>query len=198
MNKLKVTIRNIFWIALVAVWSFVAGAYFHLGWIKKTSMSYEQGFFMGGIAMWLVFFGIGIFVYRYLKKNNSSDPSKSALIVVSFFTACFMLIAWIKYDDVKKDKFIDEATALFVLHYAEKAKAQNISVKDIDFELELLFQHICYDLESDPKLEQLMQLKSENDLFEKDRTIYNQCKEALMSYDEKDSPFAKELKLLFE
>ncbi|MCC6700062.1 MAG: hypothetical protein IT221_00965 [Fluviicola sp.] len=198
MNKYKRTIRNIFWIALVAVWSFLAGAYFNLGWVKDASMSYTQGFFLGGIAMWMVFIGMGIFVYRIVKKNEGADPAKSALLVVSFFTVCFLIIAWVKYDDVKRDKYMDDISEVFVLHYSDVAKEKQLVIEDLDFELELLFSYISYDLENDPKLEQLMAIKTEKELFEENKVISNLCQNALKSYNEKDSPFPKELKLLFE
>lgn len=47
----KIKLKNIFWIALLAVWSFLAGAYFHLGWIRDRSFNFQAGFILGGIAM---------------------------------------------------------------------------------------------------------------------------------------------------
>lgn len=195
---MKNKIRNIFWITLIAVWSFLAGAYFNLGWVKDASMSYTQSFFIGGIGMWMVFIGMGIFVYRIVKKNEGADPAKSALLVVSFFTVCFLIIAWVKYDDVKRDKYLDDITLDFVLHYSDKAKEKQLVIEDLDFELELLFSYISYDLKNDPKLEQLMEIKTEKELFEDNKVISNLCRDALKNCNDKDSPFPKEFKLLFE
>ena len=58
--------------------------------------------------MWLVFVGIGVLVYRFAKKLETSDSSKIALGIISFLTLFFLAIAGVKYSDVQKDKFIEE------------------------------------------------------------------------------------------
>lgn len=171
----KKLIRNIFWIALVAVWSFLAGAYFNLGWVRDRSMNYQQGFVLGGIGIWIVFAGMGILIYRFAKNNGNTDPAKPALGVVSFFTVCFLLIAWVKYDDVKKDKFVEEIESDFVLHYREKALEKQLKIKDLYWELTGIYSSIQYDLRSHPQLEKLMQLKTADALFEENKVIAKLC-----------------------
>ena len=157
MNKLL--IRNIGWIALIAVWSFLAGAYFNLGWVRNHSVDYKTGFFIGGIGMWIVFVGMGILVYRFAKNNGSQDPAKPALSVVSFFTVCFLIIASIKYNDVKKDKFVDDLEYSFVDYYTYKAAEKGLKITDLKWELQDLYLFIRYDLKSHAELEKIMQLR---------------------------------------
>lgn len=175
----KNIIRNIGWIALLAVWSFLAGAYFHLGWVRGRSISYREGFILGGIAIWIVFTGMGIFIYRFAKKHGNTDPAKPALSIVSFFTVVFLLIAWIKYDEVKQDKFMDDLELDFILHYEDKAAAMDVEIKDLDFELQGLYFDIEYDLKRHPQLEKLMKFKTNRALFEENKVISNLCKETL-------------------
>ncbi|MEJ6616091.1 MAG: hypothetical protein QNL61_04170 [Crocinitomicaceae bacterium] len=47
----KNLVRNIGWLILLAVWSFLAGAYFHLGWVRDHSISYLMSFIVGGIGV---------------------------------------------------------------------------------------------------------------------------------------------------
>ncbi|MEN9441924.1 MAG: hypothetical protein RLZ33_2001, partial [Bacteroidota bacterium] len=156
----KIKLRNIFWIALLAVWSFLAGAYFHLGWVRDRSFSFQAGFILGGIAMWLVFVGIGIFVYRFSKKQGFTDPSKLALGIISFFTVIFLLIAGIKYSDVQKDKFVEELEPYFVEYYTDKAAEKGSKIEQLDLELHDLYFMLSYDLLKQKDLPKLMQLTS--------------------------------------
>jgi hypothetical protein len=172
-------IRNISWIALLAVWSFLAGAYFHLGWVRDHSVSFLAGFIIGGLAVWLVFTAMGIFVYRFLKKDGNEDPAKISLGVVSFFTICFLLIAWVKYDEVQKDKFIEDLEYSFVIHYQNKASDKGIEIEDLEWELRSLYSSIQYDLKRHPQLEQLMQLTSTQAVFEDNRIIAELCIEVM-------------------
>ncbi|AEA45200.1 hypothetical protein [Fluviicola taffensis] len=194
----KQLIRNIFWIALVAVWSFLAGAYFHLGWVRGRSMSYQEGFVIGGIGVWIVFVGMGILIYRFAKNNGSADPAKLSLGVVSFFTVCFLLIAWVKYDDVKKDKFIEEIEHDFVLHYQEKALEKQLNIKDLYWELDGMYSSIHYDLRRHPQLEKLMQLKTEDAFFEQNTVIAKLCVDFLKTSKRLGYPPASGLEELFE
>ncbi|MGV3612224.1 MAG: hypothetical protein ACO1N0_14790 [Fluviicola sp.] len=196
MNKKLV--RNIFWIALVAVWSFWAGAYFHLGWVRKASVSYREGFILGGIALWIVLGAIGILIYRFLKKHESSDPAKPALVVVSFFTLCFMLIGWVKYDEVKKDEFIKEIKEGFIVHYTEKANEKQLKIKNLYEELDMLYITISFDLENHPQLEKLMQLKTEHALFEENTVIEELCVESMKSSRKYGYPPEPGMEELFE
>jgi hypothetical protein len=171
----KHLIRNISWIALIAVWSFLAGAYFHLGWVRDHSLPFRVGFIMGGIGMWIVFVAMGIFVYRFLKKSGNEDPAKFSLGVVSFFTICFLLIAWVKYDDVQKDKFVEDLEASFVIHYQNKAADQGIEIEDLEWELMSLYSSIYSDLKRHPQVEQLMPLTSTQAVFEENRIVAELC-----------------------
>lgn len=172
---MKKTLRNITWIALVVVWSFVAGAYFHLGWVRNYSINFSMGFIMGGIAMWIVFSGIGFLVYRLAKKNGSSDPAKPALGVLTFFTICFLLISWVKYDKVQKDKFIEELEYSFVLHYKDKAQEKGIVIDNLDWELKEMYSSISPELRKLPQLEELMELKTADAVFEENTIIAELC-----------------------
>lgn len=194
----KKLIRNIFWIALAAVWSFLAGAYFHLGWVRKASMSYKEGFIMGGIAMWIVLGGMGILIYRFLKKHGNADPAKPALGVVSFFTVCFLLIAWVKYNKVKKDKFVEDIEYSFVQHYTEKAAEKELKIKDLYWELKSVYSFISYDLKHHPQLEKLMQLKTEDALFEKNLIIKQMCADYLKDSKRLGYPPEAGMEKLFE
>lgn len=194
----KKSIRNIFWIALLAVWSFLAGAYFNLGWVHDRSMNYQQGFFLGGIGMWVVFTGMGILVYRFVKKHGETDPVKPALGVVSFFTVCFLLIAWVKYDDVKKDKFVEEIESGFVLHYQEKALEKQLKIKDLNCELTGIYSSIQHDLRSHPQLEKLMQLKTADALFEENKVIAKLCVDFMKTSKRLGYPPVPGMEKLFE
>jgi len=194
----KNLIRNISWIALLAVWSFLAGAYFHLGWVRDHSVSYLMGFIVGGIAVWIVFTGMGIWVYKFAKKNGNTDAAKPALFVVSFFTICFLLIAWIKYDEVIKDKFVDDIEQDFVTHYQNKATAIGLEIKDLNWELEELYFSIRFDLKRHPKIEQLMELKSADALFEDNKVISKMCVETMEMHTEFGYPPPAGMELLFE
>lgn len=171
----KHLIRNISWIALLAVWSFLAGAYFNLGWVSDHSMPFRVGFAIGGIGMWIVFIAMGIFVYRFLKNNGNEDPAKISLGVVSFFTICFLLIAWVKYDEVQKDKFIEDLESSFVTHYQNIALDKGIEIEDLEWELLSLYSSIQYDLKRHPQLEQLIPLTSTHAVFEDNRVIAELC-----------------------
>lgn len=194
----KHLLRNIGWIALLAVWSFLAGAYFHLGWVRDYSMSYRMSFIIGGIAVWIVFTGMGILVYKFAKKQKSADPVKPALFVVSFFTICFLLIAWIKYDDVQKDKFVEDMEDDFVLHYKNKAAAIGLEIKDIHWELEEMYFSIQHDLKRNDQIEKLMELKSADALFEDNRVIATLCKDQIEMSTEFGYPPPDGMEALFE
>jgi hypothetical protein len=172
-------IRNIGLIALIAVWSFLAGAYLHLGWMREGSMSFLTSFIVGGISVWIVFTGMGILVYRIAKRSGSSDAAKPALGVVSFFTVIFLLLAWIKYDEVMKDKFLEDIEESFVLHFENKAKEEGIVIVNLEDELQDLYFSIQSDLRRDPELEKVMKLTTADDVFEKNRMIANKCLETL-------------------
>ncbi len=171
----KHLLRNITWIALIAVWSFLAGAYFNLGWVSDHSLPFRVGFAIGGIGMWIVFVAMGIFVYRFLKNTGNDDPAKISLGVVSFFTICFLLIAWVKYDEVQKDKFVEDLEASFVIHYQNKATDQGIEIEDLEWELMSLYSSIYSDLKRHPQLEQLMPLTSTHAVFEENRIVAELC-----------------------
>lgn len=194
----KNLIRNISWIALLAVWSFLAGAYFHLGWVRNHSVSYREGFIIGGIAVWLVFTGMGILVYKFAKKQKSADAAKPALVVVSFFTVCFLLIAWIKYDEVKRDKFVDDIEQDFLIHYTNKAVAIGLEIKDIDRELQDLYLYIRFDLKRNPQIDKLIELKTAEALFEDNKVISKMCIETMEMHTEFGSPPPAGMELLFE
>lgn len=194
----KHLLRNVFWIALIAVWSFLAGAYFHLGWVRNRSVDFQTGFVIGGIAIWIVFFGIGFFIYRFVKKNGNEDPVKPALAVVSFFTICFLLIAWIKYDDVKKDKFIEDMEYSFVLHYTDKAMMKGIKFDDMDWELKDMYSSIQHDLRRHSQLEKMMQLKTADAMFEDNTVITELCLDAIKLRQEIGYPPPAGMKELFE
>jgi hypothetical protein len=175
----KKIIRNIALIALLALWSFLAGAYLHLGWMREASMSYLMSFIIGGLGVWIVFTGMGILVYRIAKRGGHSDAAKPALGVVGFFTVVFLLLSWIKYDDVVKEKFVDDIEESFVLHYENKAREQALVIEDLDIELENLYFSIHYDLLREPGLEKLMKLTSAEAVFDDNRIIANLCKKTL-------------------
>jgi hypothetical protein len=196
MNKR--IIRNVSWIALVAVWSFLAGAYFHLGWVRKASMSYKEGFIIGGIGIWIVFAGMGILIYRFAKRSGSADPAKPALGVVSFFTLCFLLIAWVKYDEVKNDKFVKDLEYSFVVHYTEKAAEKELKIKDLYLELENVYLFISYDLKNHPQLEKLMRLRTEDALFEENPIIKQMCADYLKACKRLGDPPPAGMENLFE
>jgi cbb3-type cytochrome oxidase subunit 3 len=172
---MKKTLRNIIWIVFIAVWSFLAGAYFHLGWVRNYSISYTMGFIMGGIAMWIVFSGIGYFVYRFTKKNGNSDPAKLALGVVTFFTICFLLISGIKYNKVQKDKFVEDMEYDFILHYKNKAQEKGIVIDNLDWELKETYSSISRELRKHPQLEQLMKQTTADAVFEENTVIAELC-----------------------
>lgn len=192
------TLRNITWITLIAVWSFLAGAYFNLGWVKDTSLPYLIGFIMGGIALWLVFFGIGILVYRVAKQNGNEDPSKLSLYVVSFFTVCFLLIAWVKYDEVRQNKFFGELESVFVVHYKDKAVTNGIHIEKLDRELRDLYSSIRRDLRKHPQLEELMQIKTADGLFEENAIIKELCLRDIELHQELGYPYPSGMQELFE
>lgn len=194
----KNLLRNIGWIALIAVWSFLAGAYFHLGWVRNHSMSYLTGFIIGGIGVWIVFSFMGIFVYRFAKTNGNRDPAKLALGVVSFFTVCFLLIAWVKYDDVQKDKFIDDIEYSFILHYKNKAQVKEIEIDDLDRELEQMYSGIHFELRRHPQLEQLMQLKTADAVFEENTVVAELCISLMESHREIGYPPPAGMEELFK
>lgn len=196
MNKR--IIRNVSWIALVAVWSFLAGAYFHLGWVRKASMSYKEGFIIGGIGIWIVFAAMGILIYRFARKNGSADPAKPALGVVSFFTLCFLLIAWVKYDEVKKDKFIEDMEYPFVQHYTEKAAEKQLEIKDLSWELQEMYSWISHELKNHPQLEKLMKLKTEDALFEDNPVIEKLCADHIKDLKRLGYPPEAGMEKLFE
>lgn len=194
----KNIIRNIGWIALLAVWSFLGGAYFHLGWVRDHSVSYLMGFILGGIAVWLVFTGMGIFVYHFAKKHGNTDPAKPALFVVSFFTVCFLLVAWIKYDEVIIDKFVDDIEHVFVSHYQNKAAAIGLEIDDLNSELEELYFSIRFDLKRHPKVEQLIELKTADALFEDNKVISTLCTDLMKMHTKFGYPPPAGMELLFE
>ncbi len=194
----KHLIRNITWIALLAVWSFLAGAYFHLGWARDHSMPFRVGFILGGIGMWVVFVAMGIFVYRFLKKSGNEDPAKVSLGVVSFFTICFLLIAWVKYDEVQKDKFVEDLEASFVIHYQNKATDQGIEIEDLEWELMSLYSSIYSDLKRHPQLEQLMPLTSTHAVFEENRIVAELCLQVMQLNTELGYPPTAGMVELFE
>jgi len=194
----KNLLRNIGWVALLAVWSFLAGAYFHLGWVRDHSVSYIMSFVIGGIGIWIVFTAMGILVYRFAKKQKSNDPAIPALFIVSFFTVCFLLIAWIKYDEVKKDKFIEDIEQDFVTHYANKAAAIGLKIKDLNWELEKMYFSIHFDLKQESQLEKLMELKSADALFEDNTIISTLCLQLIDLDTELGYPPPAGMELLFE
>ncbi len=194
----KTILRNIAWIALIAVWSFLAGAYFHLGWMREPSMSFLKGFIIGGIGVWVVFSVMGILVYRFAKKNRNQDPAKPALYVVSFFTICFLLIAWIKYDDVQKDKFIEDLEYNFIVHYKNKASVNGVEIDDLDRELERVYFGIHSDLRRHPRLDDLMQQKTADAVFEENPLISELCTNLMEMYEEIGYPSPAEMYELFE
>lgn len=194
----KKLIRNIAWIALLAVWSFIAGAYFHLGWVRDHTISYLLSFIVGGISVWIVFVAMGVFLYKFTKKHGNTDPSKFALIVVSFFTVCFLLIAWVKVDDVKKDKFVDDIEQDFVIHYTNKATTIGLEIKDIDWELQDLYSSIQFELKRNTQLEKLMKLTSAEALFEDNKFISTLCIETIELETELGYPPPAGIELLFE
>jgi hypothetical protein len=194
----KIKLRNIFWIALLAVWSFLAGAYFHLGWVRDRSFSFQAGFILGGIAMWLVFVGIGIFVYRFSKKQGFTDPSKLALGIISFFTVIFLLIAGIKYSDVQKDKFVEELEPYFVEYYTDKAAEKGSKIEQLDLELHDLYFMLSYDLLKQKDLPKLMQLTSSKAIFQDHQLISDMCVKQLKTEARLGYPPPKGLLELFE
>lgn len=197
----KHLIRNISWIALLAVWSFLAGAYFHLGWVRDHSMSFREGFVIGGIGVWIVFIAMGIFIYRFLKKNGNSDPAKPALGVVSFFTICFLLIAWVKYGEVQKDKFIEDLEYSFVIHYENKAADQGIEIDGLEWELKSLYSSIYFDLRRHPQLEQLIDLaylKSPAAVFDTNNIVAELCISLMETQQELGYPPPAGMMELFE
>lgn len=194
----KNLIRNILWIALIAVWSFVAGGNFHLGWGREPSMSFRMGFIMGGIAMWIVFFGMGILVYRFAKKNGSADPTKPSLFVLSFFTLCFLFLAWLKQDEVERDRFIQDTEQSFIIYYKSKALAMETEIDDIDRELERMYSLIKYDLRSHPKLEELMkQKRTGKALFEENTLIPELCDSLIEQHREFGYDLPMDIEVLF-
>ena len=194
----KNLIRNILWIALIAVWSFVAGGNFHLGWGREPSMSFRMGFIMGGIAMWIVFFGMGILVYRFAKKNGSADPTKPSLFVLSFFTLCFLFLAWLKQDEVERDRFIQDTEQSFIIYYKSKALAMETEIDDIDRELERMYSLIKYDLRSHPKLEELMkQKRTGKALFEENTLIPALCDSLIEQHREFGYDLPMDIEALF-
>ena len=184
----KNLVRNIGWLILLAVWSFLAGAYFHLGWVRDHSISYLMSFIVGGIGVWIVFTGMGILVYRFAKKYGNTDPAKPALSVVSFFTVAFLLIAWVKLDEVKKDKFVEDLEYSFVVHYKNKASVLGVEIKDLDRELEDLYYSIHFDLKRHSQLEKLMHLKTADAVFEDNRVISKICLDHMEMEDELGYP----------
>jgi heme/copper-type cytochrome/quinol oxidase subunit 2 len=170
MSRKKV-FRNIGWIALLTVWSFWAGGNFNVAWNRDYSMSYKASLIMGGIALIVVLLVMGLVVQKVAKKNGSTDSSKIALIVVSVLTALFILLAWIKYDSVQQTKFMEELEPHFISFYMEKAENQNVEIANLKEELSLMFSYIKFELKSHPDLNTLMNLKTEEELFEKNALI---------------------------
>lgn len=194
----KHLLRNIGWIALLAVWSFLAGAYFHLGWVRDYSMNFRISFVIGGIAIWTVFIGMGILVYKFAKKQKSVDPVKPALFVVSFFTVCFLLIAWIKYDEVQIDKFVEDLESDFVLHYTHKAEVNGLEIDQIVWELQGVYTSIQHQLKRHEELEKLMKLNSANAVFEENDIIARLCLDQIQLESELGYPPPKGFEILFE
>lgn len=190
--------RNILWIALIAVWSFLAGAYFNLGWNRKPSVSYLMGFITGGIAMWMVFSAMGILLYRYTKKQGMKDPAKLPLGVITFFTLCFLIIAGVKYDKVKKGKFVEDMEESFIIHYQDKALAKGIKIEDLYWELKGRYSAIHHELLRDPQLEKLMELKTMNAVFEENTVIAALCISSIKSEERLGYPAPKGMLELFE
>ena len=126
---------------------------------------------MGGIALIVVLLVMGLVVQKVAKKNGSTDSSKIALIVVSVLTALFILLAWIKYDSVQQTKFMEELEPHFISFYMEKAENQNVEIANLKEELSLMFSYIKFELKSHPDLNTLMNLKTEEELFEKNALI---------------------------
>lgn len=184
----KKLLRNSVWILLIAVWSFLGGAYVHLGWGRSHQSGFLMGFILGGIATWIVFSVIGILIYRFTKKNGTKDPSKIALGVLSFFTICFLLIGWVRYDDVQKDKFVEDTEYSFILHYTDKAQAQGLKIDNLNWELHGVYSGIRFDLRRDPQLEELMRQKSADAVFEDNRLIPELCLHYLETAQESDFP----------
>lgn len=194
----KKTIRNIGWITLIAVLSFIAGAYFHLGWVRDRSVNYLEGFILGGIGMWIVFFGMGILIYKLAKKNGNEDPARPSLSILSFFTLCFLLMAWIKYDDVQKDKFLEDFESSFITHYENKASIQGLEIDNLDRELESIYSLIRSDIRKHPQLEELMQLETADALFEENRIVAETCVGMMEIHEEIGYPYPAGMVGLFE
>lgn len=194
----KKTIRNGFWIALLAVWSFLAGAYFHLGWVRDRSFNFQAGFILGGIAMWLVFVGIGILVYRLSKRDGFTDPSKFALGIISFLTLFFLAIAGVKYSDVQKDKFVEELEPYFVEYYTDKATEKESKIEQLNLELHDLYFMLSYDLRKQKDLPKLMQLTSSKAIFHDHQLISDMCVKQLKNEARLGYPPPKGLLELFE
>ncbi len=193
----KILLRNIGWIALLAVWSFWAGGYFNLGWHRDYSMGYTESLIMGGVALISVLLAIGLIVRKVAKKNGSTDSSKIALFVVSLLTAFFMLLAWIKYDDVQKDKFMKELEPQFISFYLEKAEHKNIEIENLRKELSLMCSYISFELKSHPDLYTLMELKTKEALFEKNEIIPSLSLKYLEMQDKLDNEKVQDLRSLF-
>lgn len=196
MNK-KI-LRNIGWIALLAVWGFWAGAYFNLGWNRDHSVNYEMGFVIGGIGMLIVLLGIGLLARKYAKKSESADPSKTALIVVSVIASFFLILASIKYDDVRKDKFISDVEYHFVDYYTYKAEEMGIEVDDLYLELTSMYYSIRTDLRKHSKFEEMMESKTQNELFENNTVITELCIDYIETSSKYDNPEPEKLRILFE
>lgn len=195
---MKKALRNIIWIVFIAVWSFLAGAYFHLGWVRNHSISYSMGFIMGGIAMWIVFSGIGYFVYRFAKKNGNSDPIKTALGVLTFFTLCFLLISGVKYKEVKKDKFIEDTEYSFIDHYENKAREKGIVIDNLDWKLKEMYSSISFELRKHSQLEQLIQLTTTDAVFEENAIIAELCISQMKLEQELGYPSPEGMQKLFK
>ncbi len=194
----KKTLRNIGWIALLAVWGFWAGAYFNLGWNRENSINYSIDFLIGGIGMLVVLLGIGLLARRFAKKSESDDPTKTALIVVSVIASFFLILGSIKYDDVRKDKFISEIEHNFIDYYTHKASDMGVEIEDIHLELTMMFYNIQTDLREHSELEKMLESKTQNELFENNAVITKLCIEYIEMCSEDDNPEPGKLRPLFE
>jgi hypothetical protein len=113
--------KNILWISLVLVWSFLGGAYFQLGYNREASLDFQTNFLIGGITLCVMFLVIGFLVYIISKKFGSKNPLKPTLIVLTLFTAGIIVKDLAVYDKVQKVNFIEDHAQNFVQHFSKKA-----------------------------------------------------------------------------
>jgi Trk-type K+ transport system membrane component len=196
MNK-KI-LRNIAWIALLTVWGFWAGAYFNLGWNRDHSVNHAMGFIMGGVAMLIVLLGFGLLARKIAKKRASADPSQVGLITASIITSYFLVLALIKYNDVHKDKFIEDFEYSFIDYYSRKASDMSIEIEDIDGELFTMYYFIQSDLRKHSALDEMLEYKTQNELFESNTIVNELCMDYLDNYAVSDNSELEKLKALFE